>query len=130
LEEHIVVEESIASVRHDQEVEHRIVEDSFETLHEECLHAWSHIKKKAKKASRTMSVSQFPADKLAELRMTAFARHMAAWEAEASGSSGKFAYDVEESVSKERGAVDDAEALDTRNCIDVIDVFTVNKEYV
>jgi hypothetical protein len=95
-----VVEESIALARHDQEVEHRIVEDSFETLHEECLHAWSHTKKKAKKASRTMSVPQFPAE---------LERHMAAWEAEASGSSGKFIYNVEESVSKEHVAVDDAD---------------------
>jgi hypothetical protein len=106
------------------------MEDSFETLREDRLHAWLRAKKKCKKAIRAAGVLQFSADELAELWMTALARRMAAWEAEASGSSGKFAYDVEESVSKERGAVDDAEASDTRNCIDVIDVFTVNKEYV
>ena len=78
LEEQMVVEESIASARREEEVVHRMVEDSFETLHEDRLHAWLRAKKKGKKTGYAVGVPQFRADELAELWMTALARRRAA----------------------------------------------------
>jgi hypothetical protein len=71
-----------------EKVVHHVVEDSFETLREDRLHAWLRAKKKGKKAGCAVRVPQFPTDELAELWMTALARCMAAFEAEASGTSG------------------------------------------
>jgi hypothetical protein len=39
LDEQIMVEESIASARHEEEAEHRVADDSFETLRKDRLHA-------------------------------------------------------------------------------------------
>jgi hypothetical protein len=53
----MVVVESIVSARHKKEVEHRVV--SFETLHENWLHAWL-LAKKGKNVVPAVGVTQFP----------------------------------------------------------------------
>jgi hypothetical protein len=87
LEEQMVLEQSIESARWEEEAVHRVVEDSFETLCEDWLHAWRCAKKKGKKVGHAARVPQFPADELAEVWMTALARHIAAFEEEASSTS-------------------------------------------
>jgi hypothetical protein len=57
LEEQMVVEDSTTSARHEEEVDHRRVEDSIDTLREDKLRAWLRTKKKGKKAVRTAGVS-------------------------------------------------------------------------
>jgi hypothetical protein len=90
-----------------------MVEDSFETLREDRLRAWLRTEKKGKKASHAARVPQFPADDLAEVWMIALARHRAAFEEEASGTSGQCADDAEALVSAEGVSVDDGDALNT-----------------
>jgi hypothetical protein len=109
LEEQMVLEQSIESARWEEEAVHRVVEDSFETLHEDRMHA----KKKGKKAGRETRVPQFPADELADLWMTALAKRRAAFEAEASDTSGDCADDAEASSSREGVAINDGDASDT-----------------
>jgi hypothetical protein len=49
---------------------HRVVEDFFETLHEDRLRAWFRVNKKGKKAGRAGHVPQFSADELPEVWIT------------------------------------------------------------
>jgi hypothetical protein len=58
----MVAEESIASAQQKEEVEQRVVGNSFETLREE----WLCAKKKGKKTGRTAGVPQFPDDNVRE----------------------------------------------------------------
>jgi hypothetical protein len=60
--------------------------------------------------------------------MIALTRRMAAWEAEASCSSGHFADDAKASGSGEGVSVDDAEASRTDNRVVVIDVSSCDQE--
>jgi ribosomal protein S13 len=128
LEEHMVVEDSIVSARREEVHEHRMVENSFETLREE--RGWLCATKKGKKADRTMNVLQIPADKLEEPWMTTLAWRRAALKAEASGSSCQFADIAEPSGSGEGVAIDDAEASDTGNSDDSINVSYGDEEDV
>jgi hypothetical protein len=96
-----------------KKVVHHVVEDSFDTLREDRLHAWLRAKKKGKKVGRALRVPQFSTDELAELWMTALARYMTAFEAEASGTSGQCSDDAEASGSGKGVAVDDGDASDT-----------------
>jgi hypothetical protein len=45
LEEQMMLGKSIKLARREEEVVHRVVEYSFETLREDQLHAWLHAKK-------------------------------------------------------------------------------------
>jgi hypothetical protein len=60
----MVIEESIASVRCDEETKNHVVDDSFETLREERLRAWLGARKEGKKASHARLLHNFPPTRL------------------------------------------------------------------
>jgi hypothetical protein len=105
----MVLEQSIESARREEEVVHRVVEHSFETLCSDRLRAWLCAKKKGKKADRGVHVLQFPSDE--PVWMTLLARCRAAIEAEASDTSGQCADDAKTSGSGQGVAVDDGDAF-------------------
>jgi hypothetical protein len=129
LEEKMVLEESITSIRREKEAEHRMVEDSFETLHDDWLCAWMRAKKKGKKTVRASGVPQFPTDELEELWMTTLTRRGAAREVEASGSNRHFA-DIAETSGSRYVAVEDADASNSGNGVNVINISSSDKEDV
>jgi hypothetical protein len=56
LEEHKVVEESIGSARHGEEEVHHVVEDSFESLREDRVHALLRAKNKGMKVAAYLQI--------------------------------------------------------------------------
>jgi hypothetical protein len=130
LEEKMVLEESITSIRREKEAEHRMVEDSFETLHDDWLCAWMRAKKKGKKTVRASGVPHFPTDELEELWMATLTRRVAVREAEAFGSNRHFADIAKTSGSRDGVAIEDAEASNSGNGINVLDVSSSDKEDV
>ena len=60
IDEHRVVEEFIESARRKEELVHRVVEDSFDTLREDRVCAWLGVRKKGKEAGHAVRCPQFP----------------------------------------------------------------------
>jgi hypothetical protein len=80
LEDHRMVEESITSMRHEEEEVHQAVDDSFEALCEDRLRTWMRAKNNGIKAticSPQIPVSRFDIT-ICEIWMTAAARRKAA----------------------------------------------------
>jgi hypothetical protein len=64
MEEHMVVV-SILLAWHEEEVVDRVMEESFENLRDDQLHAWLGAKKIGKNSCCTMAIPQHPSDDLA-----------------------------------------------------------------
>jgi hypothetical protein len=84
LEDHRVVDESIVSMRCEEEEVHRTVEDSFESLRGDRVRAWLTTKNKGMKATASLQIptSRFD-DVIHEVWLSVVARCKVAWEARA-----------------------------------------------
>jgi hypothetical protein len=83
-----VVDESIVSMRREEEEVHRMVEDSFESLRGDWVRAWLTTKNKGMKATASLQISagRFD-DMIHEVWLSAVARCKVAWEARAAAST-------------------------------------------
>jgi hypothetical protein len=116
LQEHMVVEESIASARREEAAVHHVVDDSLKTLRKDRLHAWLHAKKKDNKVGHVAGVPQYSMKSLMRVGWIRW-QHRAFWDAREMeklvGSSRHFTNDVEALGPGEGVVIKDAGASDT-----------------